>query len=235
MKTLSLTLWLLLTLFSFFGAVLALTGMSSMSYSSGGSTAPLQGAGYLFGLGICAVCIGVFALCLKSRPPAETLAGSRFIIAVVSSVAVFGGLYFAAHWIGHYSLTIHVMNSDEQPIPGAAIKIESFRLGDGIGKFDHLAEGTVSTDFSGNAKITTNHAHEIGLYISASGFKTANVWLHASGYNYPQQLGFLNAAVSVNGKTASNSEDFPRNGNILLTVMLPGPWLRGQSGVESPQ
>ena len=221
MKTLSFTFWLLVTVASFLGALLALIGMSSMSYSSGPSTAPLQGFAFAAGLGICAVCTVIFAVCLKARPAYEAFTPFNLSVALFSSIAVLGGIWFSVHNVNHYALSVHVVNSDNQAIQGASIRFQSSPLGEGIGKLDHLAEGTATTSASGNATIMTNHAHEIRLDISASGFKNVDLLLYAAGHSYPHQIFCGNIEVSANGKPVPNMGTIPANGNIFLTVTLP--------------
>lgn len=79
----------------------------------------------------------------------------------------------------------------------------------------------MTTSDAGNATIMTNHAHELSLNISASGFKNVTLRLYAAGHAYPHQLFCGNVAVSANEKPVPSMETIPANGNILLRVTIP--------------
>jgi hypothetical protein len=182
------------------------------------------------GAGILFVCLLVFAVCLILRP-APTALTSRNLAIAAGIYALFVPAFFlglsALTRSSRYTLTARVLDSLGQPVPEASVQFDSFPLGEGLGRLDHLAKGRATADAAGMVSILTSHAHSIHLYIQKEGFQQMSVELEAAGRRYPHQITSpaRGAGIAVVRPQSARFDQqsgllIPPEGDITLNVTL---------------
>jgi hypothetical protein len=231
MKAFSVFLWFCLAATSFLGAMLPLLAVMLVPRPAAGPGAPLAGEANLIALVVLVVSAVIFALSVRFRP--RSLVTPRTLLV---SAAIYLSLLIAsfttARSVGSETLELTVLDPQQKPVSGATITYDHSPRGGGLSGLRSAESGTLQTDSSGRATISTHRGHETRGQITHPQFVEVNFGIDRDwgGGQHQTGVGWLDPRLTHkkgDGVRAGDMRGFhcnlPAAPRLSLVVYLPQP------------